>query len=133
MAHTYTHTQTPHTHTHTTQPHTPVIVGGGLSGLVAGMALKNRQGVKDFLVTESRERVGGNITSMEGNGYVWEEGPNSFQPNDFILQAAVGTRTHTGACTPHPHTRKHTQVHAHIHTHTHNTSTHRRMHTRTHI
>lgn len=66
-----------------------VIVGGGLSGLVAGQALAAKHGISNFLVTEARERVGGNITSMEGNGYVWEEGPNSFQPNDAMLQIAV--------------------------------------------
>lgn len=66
-----------------------VIVGGGLSGLVTGQALAAKHGVTNFLVTEARERVGGNITSMEGNGYVWEEGPNSFQPNDAMLQVAV--------------------------------------------
>ena len=43
----------------------------------------------NFLVTEARERVGGNITSMSGGGYIWEEGPNSFQPNDAMLQIAV--------------------------------------------
>lgn len=40
-----------------------VIVGGGLSGLVAGQALAAKHGVSNFLVTEGRERVGGNITS----------------------------------------------------------------------
>lgn len=66
-----------------------VIVGGGLSGLVAGQALAAKHGVRNFLVTEARDRVGGNITSMEGDGYVWEEGPNSFQPSDSMLQIAV--------------------------------------------
>lgn len=46
-------------------------------------------GLCRFLVTEGRERVGGNITSMSGDGYLWEEGPSSFQPNDAMLKAAV--------------------------------------------
>ena len=33
--------------------------------------------------------MGGNITSMSGDGYLWEEGPSSFQPNDAMLKAAV--------------------------------------------
>lgn len=68
-----------------------VVVGAGISGLVTAQALLTKHGdqVKSFLVTEGRERVGGNITSLQGDGYVWEEGPNSFQPNDSMLQAAV--------------------------------------------
>ncbi|KAG2432628.1 hypothetical protein HXX76_008968 [Chlamydomonas incerta] len=66
-----------------------IVVGGGLSGLVTGQALAAQHNIQNFLVTEARERVGGNITSMSGDGYVWEEGPNSFQPNDSMLQIAV--------------------------------------------
>eukprot|EP00879_Flechtneria_rotunda_P004310 GHRR01004560.1.p1 GENE.GHRR01004560.1~~GHRR01004560.1.p1 ORF type:complete len:570 (+),score=195.70 GHRR01004560.1:132-1841(+) len=68
-----------------------VVVGAGISGLVTAQALltKHSDKVQSFLVTEGRERVGGNITSMQGDGYTWEEGPNSFQPNDAMLQAAV--------------------------------------------
>lgn len=66
-----------------------VIVGGGLSGLVAGQALALKHGVSNFLVTEACDRVGGAITSVEGNGYMWEEGPNTFQPSDAMLQIAV--------------------------------------------
>jgi len=42
-----------------------------------------------MLLTEARERVGGNITTRSGDGYQWEEGPNSFQPSDAMLKAAV--------------------------------------------
>lgn len=47
--------------------------------------------VKRMLVTEGRDRVGGNITTVANpqEGYLWEEGPNSFQPSDAILKAAV--------------------------------------------
>lgn len=45
-----------------------------------------------FILTEGRERVGGNITSLSSpDGYRWEEGPNSFQPNDAMLKAAVSS------------------------------------------
>jgi len=72
-----------------------VIVGGGLSGLCTGQGLLSRHAGKSFMITEARERVGGNITSVEGDRdgkhYLWEEGPNSFQPNDSMLQIAVET------------------------------------------
>lgn len=68
-----------------------VVVGGGISGLVTAQALVSKHGIKNFLVTEARERVGGNITTMSGDGFIWEEGPNSFQPNDSMLQIAVSS------------------------------------------
>jgi oxygen-dependent protoporphyrinogen oxidase len=71
------------------QVYDAVIVGGGISGLTTAQALTSKHKVSNFLVTEARERVGGNITSMQGDGFIWEEGPNSFQPNDFMLQIAV--------------------------------------------
>jgi hypothetical protein len=42
-----------------------------------------------LLLTEGRDRVGGNITTCSSDGYLWEEGPNSFQPSDAMLKAAV--------------------------------------------
>ncbi|CAI5530600.1 unnamed protein product [Closterium sp. Naga37s-1] len=77
-----------------------VVVGGGISGLSAAFALATRHAdaVPRVLVTEARERVGGNVTTTvgetgtESEGYVWEEGPHSFQPSDAMLQCAVSYR-----------------------------------------
>ncbi|WVZ71530.1 hypothetical protein U9M48_020105 [Paspalum notatum var. saurae] len=68
-----------------------VVVGGGVSGLCTAQALATRHGVGDVLVTEARARPGGNITTVERpeEGYLWEEGPNSFQPSDPVLTMAV--------------------------------------------
>ncbi|XRB17179.1 protoporphyrinogen oxidase [Pseudoscourfieldia marina] len=71
-----------------------VIVGGGVSGLCAAQALltEHRDAFTSLVVTEGRERVGGNITSRsDERGYVWEEGPNSFQPNVSMMKATVDT------------------------------------------
>ncbi|EFN56562.1 hypothetical protein CHLNCDRAFT_57492 [Chlorella variabilis] len=70
-----------------------VVVGAGISGLTTAQALTTQHSgvARRVLVTEGRDRVGGNITSVSNKeeGLLWEEGPNSFQPNDSILQAAV--------------------------------------------
>nr|QEG99475.1 chloroplast protoporphyrinogen IX oxidase 1 [Lolium rigidum] len=68
-----------------------VIVGGGISGLCTAQALATKYGVSDLLVTEARARAGGNITTVDrpDEGYLWEEGPNSFQPSDPVLTMAV--------------------------------------------
>jgi len=42
------------------------------------------------VVTEARERVVETSPTVDGgNGYLWEEGPNSFQPNDSMLKCAM--------------------------------------------
>ncbi|KAG6784966.1 hypothetical protein POTOM_010680 [Populus tomentosa] len=68
-----------------------VIVGGGISGLCIAQALatKHRDVAPNVIVTEARDRVGGNITTLERDGYLWEEGPNSFQPSDPMLTMVV--------------------------------------------
>lgn len=75
------------------QEYDVVVVGAGISGLVTAQALltDHASEVSSVLVTEARERVGGNITTRSdpAEGYLWEEGPNSFQPNDSMLKAAV--------------------------------------------
>jgi len=71
-----------------------VIVGAGVSGLSAAFKLKQQSAGASVVVTEARDRVGGNITTRSENGRIWEEGPNSFQPGDPILATAcdVGLR-----------------------------------------
>lgn len=66
-----------------------LIVGAGISGLCIAQALATKHGKSNVMVTEARDRVGGNITTVERDGYLWEEGPNSFQPSDPVLTMAV--------------------------------------------
>ncbi|XP_044493256.1 protoporphyrinogen oxidase 1, chloroplastic [Mangifera indica] len=68
-----------------------VVVGGGISGLCIAQALStdHHDVAPNVIVTEARDRVGGNITTLERDGYLWEEGPNSFQPSDPMLKMVV--------------------------------------------
>ncbi|KAK8614459.1 hypothetical protein V6N13_068259 [Hibiscus sabdariffa] len=68
-----------------------MIVGGGINGLCIAQALatKYRDVTSNVIVMKARVRVGGNITTVERDGYLWEEGPNSFQPSDPILTMVV--------------------------------------------
>ena len=71
-----------------------VIVGAGISGLTLAQALEcdHSQTVHKLLITESQDRVGGNIISNRSeDGFQYEEGPNSFQPSDAVLKLAVST------------------------------------------
>ncbi|KAF0923621.1 hypothetical protein E2562_006606 [Oryza meyeriana var. granulata] len=61
------------------------------AGSAPAQALATKHGVGDVLVTEARARPSGNITTVERaeEGYLWEEGPNSFQPSDPVLTMAA--------------------------------------------
>ncbi|XP_043708809.1 protoporphyrinogen oxidase 1, chloroplastic [Telopea speciosissima] len=68
-----------------------VVVGAGISGLCVAQALvtKHPENAGKVMVTEAKDRVGGNIMTVERDGYLWEEGPNSFQPSETMLTMAV--------------------------------------------
>jgi len=63
-----------------------VIVGGGLTGLSLAHQLK-KAGIDKFVVCEGSSRLGGNVISrkMRG-GFLIEQGPNSFQPVEEMLE-----------------------------------------------
>ena len=69
-----------------------VVVGSGVSGMSAAFRaqrdVKAGKGGGRVVVTEGRDRVGGNVTTVKREGFLWEEGPNSFQPGDGIMTAA---------------------------------------------
>lgn len=66
-----------------------VVVGAGLSGLSLAKSLVDRSPQTRVLVIEAQNRVGGNITTVSRDGFLWEEGPNSFSPTPELLKLAV--------------------------------------------
>jgi oxygen-dependent protoporphyrinogen oxidase len=63
-----------------------LVVGAGISGSTLAHNLY-RSGV-DMLLTEARDYVGGNVISREEDGFIWEEGPNSFAAQPSIIRIA---------------------------------------------
>jgi protoporphyrinogen/coproporphyrinogen III oxidase len=64
-----------------------LVVGSGVSGSTLAFNLVRNQGVENVLMVESNPVVGGNLISKSSDdGFVWEEGPNSFQPTPYICR-----------------------------------------------
>jgi protoporphyrinogen/coproporphyrinogen III oxidase len=71
-----------------------VIVGAGLSGLSLGHHLQRLpqpagQANWRMLILEASDRVGGNVTTQNRDGFLWEEGPTSFTPTPALLKLVV--------------------------------------------
>ncbi len=65
-----------------------LVVGGGITGSTLGFYL-NRKGV-NMLLTEKMEDLGGKFISRKNaEGFIWEEGPNTFKPNSYVMRAVV--------------------------------------------
>ena len=56
------------------------IVGGGIAGLSAAHALRTKHGLDecDVVVLEASGRVGGNLRTVQKQGFLLDEGPDSW-------------------------------------------------------
>lgn len=62
-----------------------LVIGSGVSGSSLAFNLKKHHNI-NVLMVERNDDVGGNLISKEQDGFVWEEGPNSFQPTPYICR-----------------------------------------------
>ena len=63
-----------------------LVVGSGVSGGCLAFNLVKHHGIENVVMVERNPVVGGNLISKEQDGFVWEEGPNSFQPTPYICR-----------------------------------------------
>jgi len=67
------------------------VIGSGISGSCLAHYLTHDDGDKAprVLMAEARAQVGGNVISRKNDqGFIWEEGPNSFQPTPTVMRTA---------------------------------------------
>lgn len=76
------------------QPVDCLIVGSGISGSSLAFNLVHTHNYTNILLVESNPVTGGNLISKENEeGFVWEEGPNSFQPTPALCRLIYETNT----------------------------------------
>ena len=65
-----------------------LVIGGGISGSTLAHNLHTNQKL-DIILAEARDYLGGNVISHETeDGFIWEEGPNSFATQPSIVRIA---------------------------------------------
>ena len=65
-----------------------IVVGGGISGSTLAHNINHQSsGEVSVLLTEARDYIGGNVKShRDEEGFLWEEGPNSFATQPSIVR-----------------------------------------------
>ncbi len=93
VAQAFTASHTPHTRHHAsstlraTKSVDCLVVGSGVSGSSLAFNLVKHHNLENTLLVETNPVVGGNLISKSNaDGFVWEEGPNSFQPTPYICR-----------------------------------------------
>lgn len=69
-----------------------VVIGGGISGLATAHALKTQHGI-DVTLLEAEQRLGGNVRTINRDGFLIDEGPDSWvanKPHATALCRALG-------------------------------------------
>jgi oxygen-dependent protoporphyrinogen oxidase len=64
-----------------------LVIGGGISGLSTGLLVS--KGASVLVADKSTGKPGGVIETRTEDGFIWEEGPNTFQPQDGTLSLAA--------------------------------------------
>ena len=66
-----------------------LVVGGGISGTTLAHNLYRNCGMENIMLAEARDYLGGNVKSHRtDDGFLWEEGPNSFATQPSIVRIA---------------------------------------------